>query len=136
MSLTEVLIALSLLLVAILTMVGYITSIHRASREAKHQAVASMYARSALEQLRDSQADFEAAGEPQGLTFTRSEVLLDGEAAAENNEVGRQAATEFTVLSRTEPISGSIYSMVVQVRWEESGREREVVLESRGQRPF
>lgn len=135
MTLAEVLVALGVLLIAILTMIGYIATVHRAAREGKHQAIASVYARSMLEQLRDSGDDFETAHNG-GLVVTRSEVLLDGEAAPEDNEVGRKGATEYTVEGKTALVSGSIYSLVVNVSWEESGRQRQVVLESLGQRPL
>lgn len=135
MSLGEVMVALAILLVAILTMVGYIATVHRAAREGKSQAVATMYARSMLERVRDSQADFQQAASPAGLQETRQEVLLSGEANPHHNETGKKGAMTYNLDGRAALVGGHIYSLVVRVTWSEASRRREIVLESRGLAP-
>ena len=135
LTLAEVILALGVLAVGILTLVGYMTTIHRAAREGKNQAMATMHARSILERVRDSATEFALAATPAGYTQTRNEVLLAGEAAPENNEETRRGATVFNCTARAQTITTDIYSIVVDVRWAEQGRERKVVLESRATRP-
>jgi Tfp pilus assembly protein PilV len=130
-SLLEILVAFVILLIAVLTMVGYTTTIHRAARESKREAVATMEARSLLERIRDYPPMFLDAASPAGYTETKTEYLLDTEAIAEDNELGQQSAAQFQVEGRAQHISGEIYGIVVTVRWDEDGRQRKVVLESR-----
>lgn len=135
MSLLEILIAFSILLVAVLTMVGYVTTIHRASNESKRQAVASVEARALLEQVRDSKTDFEQAASSSGLQATRTQYLVDTEADDSKNEKGHKAAAVFQLDARAAYLSGDFYSLVVRADWQENGRQRKVVLESRALRP-
>jgi Tfp pilus assembly protein PilV len=135
LSLLEVLIAFLILLIAVLTMVGYTATIHRAASESRNQALASMEARSLLERTRDFAPVFEAAAETGGYTETKTEYLLGDEESPEDNEEGRRAAMSFTMTSRTEHVAGDIYRIEVTATWEEQGRVRTVVLESRGVRP-
>lgn len=134
-SLLEILVAFLILLVAVLTMVGYTTMIHRAASEAKRQAVATMEARSLLERARDYTPIFLYAASPLGYQETKTEYLLDGEVAAEDNEVGRKSAAQYQMDARAQHISGTIYGIVVTATWLEDGRQRQVVLESRMHRP-
>lgn len=134
MSLAEVMIASVVLLVAILTMVGYTVAMARTARESKSQALASMYARTVLERMRDSRADFDMAHST-GLSLTEVEVQLTGEAIAGDDEVGREGAIHFEIEGRALPLSAGIFSLVVRVNWQESGRTRTLVLESRAPRP-
>jgi type IV pilus modification protein PilV len=131
LSLIEVLVAFLVLLVAVLTLVGYTTTIHRAAKEGKRQALASMEARSMLERIRDAPSAFAQAVTPEGLSETKLEYLLDSESDETKNEAGRMAAAQFRVLGRAEQVAGEIYRVVVAVQWAEDGRERQVVLESR-----
>ena len=131
MSLLEVLLALAILAVAVLTLVGYTVTIHRSAREGKRQGIASYEARSALELLRQSKPDFEAALTATGYTDTKMEFLLDGETDSSQNEIGRKAAATFEVLGRAELVANDTYRLVVTVSWDDDGRAREVVLESR-----
>lgn len=135
LSLLEVLVAFLILLVAVLTMVGYVATIHRAASESKNQAVASVEARALLEELRDSEIEFVQAASASGLQTTRTQYLLDGESESTNNEVGREAATVFRLDARANHISSDFYGLVVSAHWEEEGRTRKVVLESRSLRP-
>ncbi len=135
MSLAEVMVAATILLVAVLTMVGYTATIARAARESKSQALASMYARSLLERIRDSRPEFDAAGVGPGIVVDQDEVLLTGEALAGHDEVGREGATRFELVGQTRVLTAGIYSLVVTVSWMESGRTRRVILESRAPRP-
>lgn len=128
-------IAFIILLVAVLTMVGYTAAIHKAAKESKRQAQASTEARSTLELLRDSKAAFEQAASPAGYQVTKTEYLLDGEVAPEDNETGNQAATTYEVTGRARPLSNTIYALTVTAVWEEDQRVRQVVLESRAYRP-
>lgn len=136
MTLAEVMVAAVVLLVAILTMVGYTATIARAARESKSQALASMYARTLIEQIRDSQEDFDLASSAAGMVVDQEEVLLSGEALPDHDEVGREGATQFQLVARATPLTDSISSLVVTVTWSESGRVRTLILESRAPRPF
>ncbi len=131
----EVLIAAALLLITILTMVGYIVTVHRAATEGKRQALASMEARTMLERAKGWEPLFEAACQPGGWSETKTEYLLDGEAAAEDNEKGQKSAAEFRLRVTARHIAGDIYSLTVTSSWDEDGRPREVILESRAVRP-
>jgi Tfp pilus assembly protein PilE len=135
LSLSEIIVALGVLAIGILTVVGYITTIHRAAREGKNQAMATMHARSILEKVRDSNPEFQQALTPAGYQVTREEVLLEGEELEANNEAGRRSPTVFQCQARATHLASDIYSVVVRVNWQEHGRPREVVLESRAQRP-
>lgn len=123
--------AFAILLVAVLTMVGYTGTIHRAAHEGKRQALASVEARSMLERIRDYPGAFEQALLPEGLEDTRSEYLLSGETDESDNEVGRTSAALFHLVGKVAPVAGHVHSVVVTATWTEDGRERKVVLESR-----
>jgi hypothetical protein len=127
----EVIVAFLILLIAVLTMVGYTTTIHKAATEGKRQALASMEARSMLERIRDFPNAFDQANTPEGLSETHAEVLLDGEADASKNEAGHQSAAQFHLLGKVHQESGEVYAIVVTAQWDEDGRHRQVVLESR-----
>lgn len=135
LSLVEIMIAFLVLLIAVLVLVGYATTVHRAAKDGKRQALASMEARSMLETIRDYGAAFDQAATPDGLTDTKSEYLLDGEADSSKNEAGRMAAAEFHILGRVEPLSGEVHRVTVTVEWQEDGRPRKIELESRAIRP-
>lgn len=130
-SLLELLVAFLILLVAVLTVVGYTTTVHRAANEGKRQALASIEARAMLERIRDFPDAFAQAATPQGLTEVREEYLLDDESNASKNEAGKKAAARFHLLGRVTPVSGEVYSVVVSAEWSEDRRPRKVVLESR-----
>lgn len=130
-SLLEILIAFLILLVAVLTLVGYTATIHRAAAESKHQALASMEARALIERIRDFPPMFEQAATPAGYTETKTEYLLDGEADARDNEVGRQSAAEFQLTGRANHVIDDIYRLTVQATWDDDGRARQVTLETR-----
>ena len=132
----EILVSFGILLIAILTLVGYTTTIHRAAKEGKRQALASAEARTLVEKIRDYPVIFEQAATPAGYTETRTEYLLDGESNPEDNEVGREAATNFLLLAKAEHVIGEIYAVVVTVEWEEEGRLRQVKLENRMERMY
>lgn len=131
LSLLEVLVAFLILLTAVLTLVGYTTTVYRASSEGKRQALASIEARSMLERIRDFPDAFEQASQPGGLSETRSEYLLDGEADATKNETGRKSSAQFEVIGTVIPLHGEVHQVVVTVNWQDDGRPRQVVLESR-----
>lgn len=116
-------------------MVGYTTMIHRASVESKRQAVATMEARALLERARDYTPIFLYAVSPGGYDEARSEYLLDTESVAEDNEVGQRSAAQYLLNARAAHVIGNIYSIVVRATWQEDGRQRQVVLESRMTRP-
>ncbi len=131
-SLLEVIIAFLILLIAILTMVGYTAMIHRSASESKHQAQASMEARSLLERVRDFPPLFEQAlNDPDGYQETKIEYLLDDEDDPTKNEVGRKAAATFRLQARVFPITDEMYRIVVTGVWDDDGRQRRVTLESR-----
>ena len=134
-SLLEILIAFTILIVAVLTMVGYTVMIHRTSVDAKRQAIASTEARAALELIRDSASDFEQAASSSGFSRVETEYLLDTEVDPALNEQGTKSAAQFVVEGRAHHLSGDIYGLTVRVEWEEDGRDRHVVIESRGVRP-
>lgn len=132
----EILLALLILLIAILTMVGYTVTIHRAAKEGKHQALATVQARALLERVRDYPPMFMQANDPAGYTETRTEYLLDTETDTSKNEAGQRAAATFELEARANPITNDIYGLVVTARWDDDGRTRNVVLESRMKRPY
>ena len=135
LSLVEVLIAFAILLIAVLVMVGYATTVHRAAKFGKRQALASMEARTMLETIRDYPVAFAQAATSEGLTDSKAEYLLDTEAEAGKNEADRMSAAQFQVLGRVEPLSGEVHRVVVRVEWQEDGHPRQVVLESRAIAP-
>jgi type IV pilus modification protein PilV len=130
-SLVEILIAFLILLVAVLTMVGYTTTIHKAASEGKRQALASMEARSMLERIRDFPGAFDQANTPAGLTDTKAEYLLEGEADTTKNEAGRKSAAQFHLTGKVRQVEGEVFAVAVTAEWDEDGRHRQVVLESR-----
>ena len=116
-------------------MVGFTVLIHRSATESRRQAIASAEARSLLERTRDSAMLFDAALSSSGYTELTVESLLTGEALSEDNEEGNQSSARFRLEARATPVSGEIYNLVVSAYWEEDGRPRRVVMESRGTRP-
>lgn len=134
-SLLEVLIASFILVVSVLTMVGYTVMVHRASIESKRQALASMESRALLERVKDFEPLFEQAASATGFQELKTEYLLDGEADTLKNEAGNRAAAQFTMQARARHIAGDIYAVTVTSTWQEDGRDRRVVLESRTIRP-
>ena len=133
-SVLEILISLLILLVAILTMVGFTVLIHRSATESRRQAIASVEARSLLERTRDSTLIFDAALSG-GYTELTSEALLSGEVDSEDNEQGNQSSARFRLEARASHVSGEIYNVVVEAFWTEDGRDRRVVMESLATRP-
>lgn len=133
-SVLEILISLLILLVAILTMVGFTVLIHRSATESRRQAIASVEARSLLERARDSTLIFDAALSG-GYTELTSEALLSGEVDSEDNEQGNQSSARFRLEARASHVSGEIYNVVVEAFWTEDGRDRRVVMESLATRP-
>ena len=136
MSLLEILIAFTILLIAMLTLVGYTTTIHRAASESKRQAIASAEARTLMERIRDFPPLFEDAASASGYTETQTEYLLDTETNSQDNESGNKSAAEFLLEARATHLSGAIYRIVVTATWDEDGRQRQVVLESRMDRLY
>lgn len=134
LSLLEIMIAFVILTVAVLTMVGYTALIHQAANEGKRQAIASMEAKSVMEQLKDSAPDFAEAADG-GYVTERVEYLLDEEVDPTQNEVGSKSAARYAIVARAEHIAGDIYGLVVTASWSEDGRPRTVVLETRTIRP-
>lgn len=134
-SLLELLVAFLILLVAVLTVAGYTTTVHRAANEGKRQALASVEARAMMERIRDFPDAFDKASSVDGLTDVRAEYLLEGEADATKNEAGKKDAAQFRLLGRVAPVSGEVYSVVVTAEWAEDRRPRKVTLESRMVRP-
>ena len=135
MSLVEVPVAFVILVVAVLTIAGFTALIHRAAHEGKRQALASIEAKSVLEQLKDSRVEFEAAASAGGYTIDKSEYLLNGEADPSKNEAGTISAAQFRITGRATHIAGDIYGLTVTASWDEDGRPRRVVIESRTVRP-
>ncbi len=135
LTLAEIVAALGILTIAVITMVSYFATIHRAAREGKNQGIATMQARTILEKLRDSPSAFAVAKTSEGYRETHEELLLENETDPEKNEVGRKSAMVFEGEGKAVLVAGEIYSLVVIVRWTEEGRQRNVVLESRTQEP-
>lgn len=122
----EVLVALGVAAVTILTLAGYIVSIHRAAEEGEGQALASIIARSILEEVRSNQALFDTVV---GGTYsiTQNEVL--------HPEEDQRTPRVFFVEVRGTLPSPELMDAVVQVDWREGQRNRKVILQSRFPRP-
>jgi prepilin-type N-terminal cleavage/methylation domain-containing protein len=124
-TLPEILIALAVAAVALLTLVLFVGVIHRASREGKSQATASTIARTHLERMRSDPAFFKTVLLNTPWTDQVSEDLTPEERA-------QRAALNFQVSVSIDPLPSNdrYFEGKVQVTWAEEGRERRVRLES------
>lgn len=125
LTLAEILIAVAVASVTLLTLVLFTSVIHRAAREGKSQAAASTMARTELERLR-MDADFlTQVRDSGGLSLERTELL-------DASQEGRVSPTVFTINIDLTPLSGSdrFLEAGVRVTWTEHYRQREVQLHS------
>jgi Tfp pilus assembly protein PilV len=124
-TLPEILIALAVAAVALLTLVLFIGVIHRASREGKSQATASTIARSHLERLRADTEFFNEVKANNPWEADKTEVLSA-------NQSSRMSATSFHIRVGLTPMASNdrYQEAEVLVTWTEQGRERKVRLVS------
>jgi Tfp pilus assembly protein PilV len=124
-TLPEILIALAVAAVALLTLVLFVGVIHRASREGKSQAAASTLARSHLEKLRANTEFFEEVKANNPWEIDTTEVLSQDQST-------RMAATSFHLRIQLTPMASNdrYEEAEVLVTWQEQGRERRVELTS------
>ena len=121
MTLSEVVLALAILVVAVIGIATFVVTIHRSVKEGKYQSVGSTIAQSELERLRLDSVSLA------NLVATPSLGVKDHLVTIDDFEVKfHQVVTATDV-----PSMGSRYLRVLAtVSWEQSSRQREVVLES------
>ncbi len=131
LTLAEILIAVAVASVALLTMVLFTSVIHRAAREGKSQATASTLARTELERLRADPQYLRRVQDEAPFTVERTEVI-------DSSQRGRLAPTVFTVEITLTPLSSNDHFLesTVLVHWNESHRQRQVSLHSYLPDPF
>lgn len=141
-SLAEVILALGVFAIGVLALIAYLVTTHRAAKESKHQAIATMFARTLLEKTRDSADRFKQATAAGGYTEDFQEQLLKDESGTapdddEQTRIGKLTFTGHIIATPTASTlpSDGIYSLVVKVQWQEQGRNREAILESRTLKP-
>lgn len=126
LTLAEIMIALGVASIALLTLIMFVSMIYRAAREGKSQAAASSLARKSLERLRTDGEYFKEAASEEGLTAIEEFTVDPG-----------TGAVNFTVVTHCTPIEDTderYYDAAVNVSWEE-GRDREVHLQTVLPRP-
>ncbi|MBI3925758.1 MAG: prepilin-type N-terminal cleavage/methylation domain-containing protein [Armatimonadetes bacterium] len=126
LTLAEVVIAVAVAAVALLTLVLFTSMIHRVAREGKSQAAASTLAREAVERLRTDSEYFDQALAENPLEFEREQLIGQ-------SQQGKIAPTRFQVSVELEPMEGSgnrFFKTSVRVEWTEEHRDREVLLET------
>lgn len=123
LSLAEVVIAIGVASLAVLTLAVFVSTIYRATHEGKSQAAASTVARRAIERLRADREYFRA--------------ILSGTGASDEEQLYWQAdqvvPMRYHVVTTLEAVSGApagYYDASVTVSWLEEHRRREVVLET------
>ncbi len=126
LTLGEVIMAIALASIALLTLTLFTSVIHRINREGKQQALASTFARQGLERFR-SDPDFQrqvVSNLP--YTYTEQEQLPTAQA-------GNHTPTTFTVTIYASPLSGTqgrYYTTKVIVSWEDGKKKRQVQLDT------
>jgi Tfp pilus assembly protein PilV len=118
-SLGEVIVALGVASVALLTLAVFLSTMHRALHEGKSEASASTIAQRVLERMRSDPGYYRAVtAQEQGFT----QLFWTP---------GQEEAVRYTVLASATPLANARYADVtVTVRWVEERRERRVELET------
>ena len=121
MTLSEVVLALTILVVAVIAIATFVVTVHRSVKEGKYQSVGSTLAQSELERLRVDSVSLA------NLIATPSLGVKDQQVSIDDFEVKFHEVVTATDL----PSMGSRYvSVVSKVEWQQSGRLRQVVLET------
>jgi len=126
LTLAEVMIALGVASIALLTLIMFVSMIYRAARDGKSQAAASTLARKSLERLRTDDEYFREAASEDGITAVE-EFSVDPGTGVVNFTV----VTRCTAIQHTEE---RYYDAAVNVSWKED-RDREVRLNTVLPRP-
>ncbi|MBS2033452.1 hypothetical protein JST97_00575 [bacterium] len=121
LSLSEVVLALAILVVAVICIASFVATVYRSVKEGKYQAVASTIAQSELERLRvDSNALDKLITNP-ALGVKDQTVPVDDTTVVYHQQVTAQVL----------PAMGSRYvKLISRVTWRQSSRDRQVTLES------
>ncbi|MBI3927779.1 MAG: hypothetical protein HY319_19720 [Armatimonadetes bacterium] len=125
-SLVELVLALGVAAVVLLTLAVFIGTVHRNSREGKSHSIGSTLAVRMLEKLHSDPDFFEQVLEAPGsrLELTERQQFL---------EEGELSATKFRSRVSLLSIPGSedrYFDALVQVDWAESGRQRSLKVET------
>ena len=123
LTLGEIIVALGIASLAILTLAVYVSTVHRAAAEGKSQAGASTLARRVMERLRSDRAWFLAVqAAPEG--FDEDQMVW------QPDEV---VPVRYRVETRLQPLASApqgYLDATVTVTWLENHRQRRVVLET------
>jgi Tfp pilus assembly protein PilV len=121
LSLSEVILALAILVVAVISIASFVAAVYRSVKEGKYQAVASNIAKSELEHLRVDQAALSS------LILHPAEGVKDQQVPIDDTVVTYHQ----TVTAQLLPSMGNRYvRLVSRVTWRQSSRDREVALET------
>ena len=124
LSLAEVVIAIGVASLAVLTLAVFVSTIYRATHEGKSQAAASTVGRRAIERLRSDRAYFRTVRTATEGSFEEEQLYW---------QAGEVVPMRYHVTTRLEPVAGAptgYYDASVMVWWIEEHRRREVVLET------
>lgn len=123
LSLGEIIVALGVASIALLTLAVFVSTIHRAVHEGKSQAAASTVARKVLERLRSDRDFFYTVRTAPG-EYTEDQLYW---------EADEIVPVRYHVEARLQDLAGApagYYDAWVTVSWLEEHRRREVVLET------
>lgn len=123
LSLAEIVVAIGVASIALLTLAVFVSTIHRAVREGKSQAAASIVARRVIERLRSDREYFHAVRTAPG-EYTEDQLYW---------EADEIVPMRYHVECRVQDLAGApagYYDAWVTVWWLEEHRRRELVLET------
>lgn len=126
LTLSEVVLALAILVVAVICIASFVATVYRSVKEGKQQAVASTIAQSELERLRIDSNALNKLILNAALGVKDQTVPIDDTTVTYHQQVTAQVL----------PGMGSRYvKLVSRASWRQSGRDRQVTLESCYPRP-
>lgn len=121
LTLAEILLAIGVASIAIIGVALVLATIWRAASEGKYQAAASNLARSRIEKMRGDEQYFTGVLQAVGPTVIKDVVKVD-----DKTETPFETTITPTLLAG----STAYFDVVVQVRWDQEHRKREVKLET------
>jgi len=121
LTLSEVVLALAILVVSVMCIASFVVTIYRSVKEGKYQAVGSTIAQSELERLR---VDGNALNK---LILDPTLGVKDQTIAVDTTKVNYHLQVTAQVLPS---MGGRYVQLISKVTWRQSNRDRQVVLES------
>lgn len=127
MTLSEVVLALAILVIAVISIASFVATIYKSVKEGKYQAVGSTIAQSELERLRVDDSAL------RDLIANATYGVKDQTVPVDDTTVVYHQRVTAEVLGS---MGGRYVKLISRVTWRQSSRDRQVVLESCYPRPL